>query len=46
MEYYLAINYKDIVHFAGKWMELENYILSEVINIQNYLCGMYSPISE
>jgi hypothetical protein len=26
----LAIKNKDIVDFAGKWMELENIILSEV----------------
>ena len=26
----LLINYKDIMNFAGKWMELENIILSEV----------------
>ena len=29
-EYYPAIKNKDIVNFAGKWMELENIILSEV----------------
>ena len=30
MEYYSAIKNKDIMNFAGKWMELENIILSEV----------------
>ena len=30
MGYYLAIKNKDILNFAGKWMELENTILSEV----------------
>jgi hypothetical protein len=30
MEYYLAIKNKDIMNFTGKWMELENIILSEV----------------
>jgi hypothetical protein len=25
MEYYLAINKNEIVLFAGKWMELENF---------------------
>jgi hypothetical protein len=30
MEYYLAIKNEDILTFAGKWMELENVILSEV----------------
>jgi hypothetical protein len=29
MEYYSAIKNKDILSFAGKWMELENIILSE-----------------
>jgi hypothetical protein len=27
---YSAIKNKDIINFAGKWMELENIILSEV----------------
>jgi hypothetical protein len=30
MEYYSAIKNEDILSFAGKWMELENIILSEV----------------
>jgi hypothetical protein len=30
MEYYSAIKNKDIMNFVGKWMELENIILSEV----------------
>jgi hypothetical protein len=30
MEYHPAINKEDIMSFAGKWMELENIILSEV----------------
>jgi hypothetical protein len=30
MEYYSAIENEDILTFAGKWMELENIILSEV----------------
>jgi hypothetical protein len=29
MEYYSAVKNKDM-NFAGKWMELENIILSEV----------------
>jgi hypothetical protein len=28
MEYYSAIKNKDIINFAGKWMELENTILN------------------
>ena len=30
--------------FAGKWMELENMILSEVIQTQKDIHGMYSLI--
>jgi len=30
MEYYLAIKNNDFMKFTGKWMELENDILSEV----------------
>jgi hypothetical protein len=29
---------------AGKWMELENIILSDVTQIQNDMHGLYSPI--
>ena len=28
--YYSAIKNKDIMNFSGKWMELENIILSEI----------------
>ena len=34
MDYYSAIKNKDITNFASKWMELENIILSEVIQTQ------------
>ena len=34
MEYYTAEKKKDILNFAGKWMELENIILSEVTQTQ------------
>jgi hypothetical protein len=34
MEYYSAIKNKDILSFAGKWMELKNIILSEVTQTQ------------
>jgi hypothetical protein len=30
MEYYLAFKNNDFMQFLGKWMELENIILSEV----------------
>ena len=42
MEYYSAIKNKDILSFAGKWMELENIILSEVTQTQKEMHGMYS----
>jgi hypothetical protein len=45
MEYYLAIKNKNIMNFAGKWMELENIILSEVIPTKKDMCGLYSIIS-
>jgi hypothetical protein len=31
--------------FAGRWIELENIILSEVTQIQKDMHGMYSLIS-
>jgi hypothetical protein len=45
MEYYSAIENKDILTFAGKWIELENSILSEVTQTQNDMHGMFSLIS-
>jgi hypothetical protein len=30
VEYYIPIKHEGIMNFAGKWMELENIILSEV----------------
>jgi hypothetical protein len=45
MEYYSAIKNEDIPSFAGKWMELENIILSEITQTQNNMHGMYSLIS-
>jgi hypothetical protein len=46
MEYFSAIKNEDILGFAGRWMQLENIILSEVIQTQNDIYGMYSLISE
>jgi hypothetical protein len=34
MEYYSAIKNNDFMKFLDKWMELENFILSEVIQLQ------------
>ena len=45
MEYCSAIKNEDILSFAGKWMELENTILSEVTQTQKDMLGMYSLIS-
>ena len=45
MEYYTAEKNNDIVKFAGKWMELENIILSEVIQTQKDNYHIYSHIS-
>jgi hypothetical protein len=45
MEYYSAIKNKNFMKFAGKWMELENIILSEVTQSQKNKHGLYSLIS-
>jgi len=45
LEYYSAIKNNDFVKFIGKWMELENIILSEVTQSQINTYGMHSLIS-
>lgn len=45
MEYYSAIKNNDFMKFIGKWMELENIILSEVTQSQKNIHGMHSLIS-
>jgi len=40
MEYYSAINNKDVMNFSGKWMELENIVFSEVTRTQKHMHGM------
>ena len=45
VEYYSGIKNEDILSFAGKWMDLENIILSEVTQTQKDMRGMYSLIS-
>ena len=42
MEYYSAMKSKNIMNFAGKWMELENIIQSEITQSQNDMYGMHS----
>ena len=41
----LAIKNNEFMKFLGKWMELENIILSEVTQLQKNTHGMYSLIS-
>jgi hypothetical protein len=45
MEYYSAIKNNDFMKFTGKWMELENIILSEVNQSQKNTHAMYSLMS-
>ena len=46
MEYYTAEKNNDILKFAGKWMELENIILSEETQTQKDNFHMYSLLSD
>jgi hypothetical protein len=43
--YYAAIKNNEFMKFLGKWMELENIILSEVTQSQKNTHGMHSLIS-
>jgi hypothetical protein len=45
MEYYSSIKIEDILTFAGKLMDLENIILSEVTQTQKNMHYIYSLIS-
>ena len=45
-EYYKAEKNNDILKFVGKWMDLNNIILSEVIQAQKDKYNMYSLISD
>jgi hypothetical protein len=45
MEHYSLIKNQDIMNFAGKWMDLENIILSEVTHSHKEMSGMYLLIS-
>ena len=45
MEYYIAEKNNDILKFVGKWMDLENVILSEATQIQKDKYNMHSLIS-
>ena len=45
MEYYAAIKNNENFKFVGKWMDLEDIILSEVTQSQKNTHNMHSPIS-
>jgi hypothetical protein len=45
MEYYAAIKNDEFMNFLGKWIELENIILSEVTQSQKKTHGIHSLIS-
>jgi hypothetical protein len=45
MDYYSAIKTNEFMKFLGKWMDLEDIILSEVTQSQNNTHDMYSLIS-
>jgi hypothetical protein len=44
MEFYVAMKKNEILSFAGKWMELESIILSEVSLAQKTKNPMFSLI--
>jgi hypothetical protein len=44
MEFYSAMKQNEILSFAGKWMEPENIILSEVSQAQKTKSCMFSLI--
>jgi hypothetical protein len=44
MEFYPATKNNEILSFAGKWIELENIILSEVSQAQKTKGNMFSLI--
>jgi hypothetical protein len=44
MKFYAAIKKNEILSLAGKWMELENIILSEVSQAQKIKNHMFSLI--
>jgi hypothetical protein len=46
MEYYSAIKNKEFMKFLGKWMYLEDIILSEVTQSQKKSLEIHSLISE
>ena len=45
MEYYAAERKKELIPFAAVWMELENIMLSEIIQVVKDKYRMISSIS-
>jgi hypothetical protein len=45
MEYYSAIKSNDFMKFLGKWLELENIILSDITQSPKNTHGIHSLIS-
>jgi hypothetical protein len=45
MEYYSAIDNDEILKLLGKWMQLENVIMSEVTQSQKNTHGIHPLIS-
>ena len=45
MEYYTAVKNNEFITFLGKWMEVENVILTEVTQLQKNPHGMHSLIN-
>ena len=45
LEYYSAIKNNQFMKFLGKWLEMENIVLSEVTQSQKNTHGMQSLIS-
>jgi hypothetical protein len=46
MEFYSVTKKNEILSFVGKWMKLENIILSEVNQVKKAKRGMFSLICE
>jgi hypothetical protein len=44
MECYSTMKKNEILAFAGKWMELENIMLSEVSQVQKHKSHMFSLV--
>ena len=45
MNHYTAIKNNDFTKFTGKWMDLENIILSEITQSQKNMYGIYLLIN-